>query len=418
MELIVRNAAGIVGGILLGHSILGTFPGKAVRWQRGLFYGLLALVFILPSWFGDENPILLFPFFALGCFFCLPGKRLPRMVVCGIVFTLLISLNILMDSLYWNDWTLYLLLLIRLAVWCVLSWFLRRIVPCGGLQLSKKLWLLLGGLSLAPLVTMLSFSLYGYRWPGNSYDLYRSVLQMVGYTSLPFIFVSALTLLIAAAVLSRHEALEQENRLAALREVYYTGLKQEQTGLRTLRHDLKNHVTALQGLLEQGRQTELSRYLADLAGSPALESDKHYTKNETANVVLCGKAAHMEALAMLPDFAVSLPERLALSDIDLCALLGNALDNAMEGVADAENKTITLGVRLDKGMFMLQVQNAMGAPVNADLTTTKKDAAQHGFGLAGMREIAVRQGGSLEASVKDDVFTLLVCFPCEAFALS
>lgn len=134
-------------------------------------------------------------------------------------------------------------------------------------------------------------------------------------------------------------------------------------GLRTLRPDLRNHVTALQGLLEQGKHTELSRYLADLAGSPTLDSGKRYAKNEIANVVLCSKTAQMEELALMPDFEVSLPESLVLSDIDLCA--------------------------------------------------TKKDSTQHGYGLAGMREIAMRHGGSLEAEAKNYRFELLVCFPCK-----
>ena len=53
-------------------------------------------------------------------------------------------------------------------------------------------------------------------------------------------------------MLSRHEELEEENRLAGLREVYYQGLRQEQAQVRALRHDMRNHLSALLGLLERG----------------------------------------------------------------------------------------------------------------------------------------------------------------------
>lgn len=412
MEPIVRILTGLIAGVCLGQRLLKLFAPQPKRWKRVLLYLLLGITFFLPSWVGDENPILLFPFFVLGFVLLLAGEKLPKLVMGGIVYALLISINMLLDSLYWDNISLMLTLIGKVAAWCAMALFLFRLAPKEGLKLSKWLWLLLGGLTLAPLMAVLSFSIWGNTFQTNAeYQFYFSLLQRFSYTILPFVIISALTLLIAAVVLSRHEALEQESRLAALREMYYTGLKQEQTGLRTLRHDLHNHITALQGLLEQDKQAELSRYLADLAGSPALEGGKRCAKNETANVVLSSKAAQMEALGLVPDFVVTLPERLALSDIDLCALLGNALDNAMEGAAGAKDKTIILRARLDKGLFMLEVQNAIGGAVNPDLSTTKRDAAQHGYGLAGMREIATRHGGSLEATAKDGRFTLLICFP-------
>lgn len=411
MKLII-NTLCLIAGVCMGQSLLKLFVPQPKHWKRILLYLMLYVVMILPSWVGDENPILCFPFFMLGLVLLLSGDTLPKLVMGGILYALLIPINMLLDSLYWDSIPLILTLIGKMVAWCTMALFLFRIAPKEGLKLSKRLWLLLGGLTLAPLMAVLSFSIWRNTFHTNAeYQFYFSVLQRLSSTILPFVIISALTLLIAAVVLSRHEALEQENRLATLREVYYAGLKQEQTGLRTLRHDLRNHITALQGLLEQDKQGELSRYLADLAGSPALEGGKRYAKNETANVVLSSKAIQMEALGLVPYFSVALPESFALSDIDLCSLLGNALDNAIEGSTGANNKTITLRARLDKGLFMMEVQNAIGGAVNPDLSTTKLDTAQHGYGLAGMREIATRHGGSLEATAKDGIFTLLICFP-------
>lgn len=414
MELLYRSLAALPALVCVGRSLQKLFPVQPMGWKHLAMYLLLYTTFTLPCWVGDENPILLFPFFLLGFFVLLAGDRLPKLVTGGIFYTLFISLNALSDSVFRDSTLFYASLVIKTLLWCALAWLLARIVPEGGLQLSKKLWLLLGGLTLAPLVSTLSFSVWGYRWvTAAEFALYDSVLRRFGFTILPFALFSALSLLIAAMVLSRHETLEQETKLAALREVYYAGLKQEQTGLRILRHDLRNHVAALQGLLEQDKPEKLSQYLADLAGSPALDGGKRYSKNETANVVLYSKAAQMELAGIVPDFEAALPETLSIPAPELCALLGNALDNAIEGIAGAEPKTVTLRARLEKGVFMLQVLNAAGSTPNRDLSTTKADAARHGFGLAGMREIALRHGGSLEAGVKDGRFELLVCFPCK-----
>ena len=98
-------------------------------------------------------------------------------------------------------------------------------------------------------------------------ELVDHFVEGIAYTILPFASLSALALLAALAVLSRHEELEEENRLAGLREVYYQGLRQEQAQVRALRHDMRNHLSALLGLLEQGSWEEAERYLRQLGGS-------------------------------------------------------------------------------------------------------------------------------------------------------
>ena len=129
------------------------------------------------------------------------------------------------------------------------------------------------------------------------------------------------------------------------------------------------------------------------------------------NVVLSAKAEELERAGLRPEFAVSLPERLFVSDVDLCALLGNALDNAREGAQGCAGAKVRLRCRLDKGLLMLRVENPVAGPVPDDLTTTKPDRDAHGFGIPGMREIARRYGGTLEAGAEQGKFQLLVCLP-------
>ena len=119
----------------------------------------------------------------------------------------------------------------------------------------------------------------------------------------------------------------------------------------------------------------------------------------------------MGRAGLTADFTVSLSKELPLSDVDLCALLGNALDNAMEAAQQAEDKTVTLRCRESKGLFMLRVENAYAGERSPDLATTKADRSSHGFGLAGMREIAERLGGSLETRAAGGRFQLVVCLP-------
>lgn len=100
-----------------------------------------------------------------------------------------------------------------------------------------------------------------------------------------------------------------------------------------------------------------------------------------------------------------------IAEMDLCALLGNALDNAMEAAEKSTDKTVRVRCRAEKGLFMLQVDNALAGDEKPDLSTTKKDKTAHGFGLLGMREIAKRYGGSFEVVAANGRFELVVCLP-------
>ena len=287
---------------------------------------------------------------------------------------------------------------------------LRRLLPQPRYPMSARMWRLVGLLAALPFVGMLA----SVALVNPSYEVSRTALEngmLPIFIMLPLFFLTALALLYTATVLASREQLERADRLAGLREVYYQGLRQQEQQTRQLRHDLRNHLTVVQGLLEQGNVAGAEDYLNEMAGSPALRGGRRFCSNETANVVLAAKAEAMEQMGMAADFAVSLPMELPVADMDLAALLGNALDNAMEGARGAPDPAVTVRCRADKGLLMLQVWNPVGAAVTADLSTTKADKAAHGFGIPGMREIAERYGGTLEAGARGGRFELVVCIP-------
>ena len=88
--------------------------------------------------------------------------------------------------------------------------------------------------------------------------------------------------------------------------------------------------------------------------------------------------------------------------------------NTKEAAVKAPDKRITLRCRVEKGVLMLKVSNALTGEESAELRSTKADSAHHGFGLPGMREIAGRYGGSLEAGPREGRFELLACLPVKA----
>lgn len=399
----------------IASAFLPVKPGR--RWKLLLFI-LLSGTAGMVIWVGDENLILTLPVFFAVFLACSRGDRVGRLTVTAIFFCLVMPVCALLDTYYVRDihdhplseFFLYTSKLLRPVVWGLLYLAVRKRLPDRPPRLSPRLWRLLLLLAAMPFCALVAVVAMTAPYYDASPDLEDMELKL-GLAVLPFVFLTALALLYAILVLENHERLEQADKLASLRESYYQGLRREEKQLRTLRHDLRNHLTALRGLVEAGEEGKALRYMDQLADSPALRGGRRLCENDAANAVLSAKAEAMGRAGLTADFAVTLPKDLPLGDADLCALLGNALDNAMEAAERAEDKTVLLRCRVEKGLFMLRVENAYAGELTPDLATTKADRVSHGFGLAGMREIAERLGGSLEIRAQGGRFQLVAGLP-------
>ena len=386
--------------------------------RRGRFWKVLLFLTLAGTsgmviWIGDPNLLYTLPIFFALFFLATRGDRVGRLAVCMILFCLEMSVCALLDTYVEriNRDALYdvLVRMARPLVFGPLWLLLRRRLPREPVVLSRRMWKLVLALAAMPLCALIAVVLLTFR----KYDSaeVNTLAMNQGMVVLPFALLTSLVLLLAILILADHERLERSSQLASLREVYYQGLQQQETQVRRLRHDLRNHLTVIRGLLEKGDEAGAMDYLDQMAGSPALRGTRRICENEAANVVLAAKAETMEQEGVEADFAVSVPRELPVADVDLCALLGNALDNAIEGSQGGAERRITVRCKADKGLFMLRVENTLGRAVRPDLATTKADKAAHGFGIPGMREIAERYHGTLDAGVREGHFELVVCLP-------
>lgn len=412
----------LAAGYVLYRVCTAFLPVKPrLRWKL-LLWGCISTEVTVVIWVGDNNMLFALPPFYLILMLCSRGDRMGRLTVTTIFFCMIMSVNGLMDT-YLEELTFWAYTknltgydyydaasrLLRPLFWGGLWLWLRRHLPEEPPRLSPRLWRMTGLLAAMPLSSMLAVVLL--TWQKYDSAVLQGVSAKLGLAVLPFVFFTSLALLFLLKTLDDAQRLEREQHLASLRESYYQGLQREQRQLRTLRHDLRNHLTVVQGLLEQGETDRAEEYVQELAGSPALGRSLRLCENETANAVLAAKLQAMEQMGLKGHFSVALPPDLPIAAPDLCALLGNALDNAMEAAEQAQDKGIDLRCRVEKGLFMLRVENAAEGPRNPDLTTTKADKTAHGFGLAGMREIARRCGGSLETRAEEGRFELVACLP-------
>ena len=364
---------------------------------------------LLPIWVGDNNLQFIFPIFVVCCMLGTQGSWTGRLAVIFTFFCMELSICAMVDSyLKAVQWYDELTRVLRPVLFALIYLILRRILPEDGINLPERLWKILLGLSTMPLCALLSIVLLTYL-PQYDSVLVSQVANRLGVAVLPFVLLTSFVILLTTMTLADHEQLERGRQLAKMRESYYQNLNQQEKQIRHLRHDMRNHLMAIQGMIARGSVEQADDYLSKLLDSQALRGGNRICRNETANAVLLAKQDNMQQYGLEADFRVELSEQLGIAPPDLCALLGNALDNAIEAAKDAEDRRIVVRCRCDKGIFMLKVVNSFSGERFSDLRTTKPDKHLHGLGLAGMRDIARRYDGTLETTFSGKTFELTAC---------
>lgn len=406
-------AAGSIAAPYAAFLVLQFFlPVREKRWTKPLLYAGCVLLSLHAIYVGDPVNILgILPAFLAVLLLCCGGSLLQRCSVFlifsgfSLAFSALIDSFLLINPAVWElvgsfmQWGL-----LRLTVWLAVYFALRRSAPKRGYELPRNLWVLVDLLTLAPFAATLI-----------TVAMKEGGMARASLTDLLLLLVALLTslgLLWAVAVLARQQELERATRFYEMNRLYYRNLEQEQFQVRRLRHDMANHLQTMSGLPEP----ELRKYLGELIRSPAMEHSCRFCENSVVNIVMASKEAAMKQNGISTEIEVSVPEGLPVQDADLCAVFANSLDNAVEACAKLpeDRRKISVRARTEKGLFVLQIRNSAGGnPVWKDgmPVTTKRNAEAHGLGIAGIREIAARYGGSTEITEKGGQFSLLVFFP-------
>ena len=147
------------------------------------------------------------------------------------------------------------------------------------------------------------------------------------------------------------------------------------------------------------------------------------------NIVLSAKASVMERKNILFHVKADIPETLFIEKPDICAIFGNALDNAAEAaeLVPEPERYVQLQTRLAKGMFVLRVENpcsssgkdASKEPVEKiqgelsgirlwRIRTTKTDSRAHGYGLRSIEKCVKKYGGEMKIETKEEKFVLFL----------
>jgi len=178
-------------------------------------------------------------------------------------------------------------------------------------------------------------------------------------------------------------------------------IMESQSRIRALKHDMKNHLLAVQALAGASQPEKILEYLASMQEFMTNPSEHIFTGNEELDSLLNYKLKRARESLKAVETDIVLPEKLRLYSFDLNVVLGNLLDNAIAASERTQEQLLRLSMRLEKGVLFLRMVNSCeGIPdgVCNIRNMAEKSVEGHGIGLANVGRIVEKYHGEIDMS--------------------
>lgn len=308
-------------------------------------------------------------------------------------------------------WVALCLIFTALSLLIVSRWVFGK--ATGHLSWGQCLFILL------PLIPYTYIRSSSFSYDAADYNLYTNLvliqLLLCGCT-IVIIIANAYNL---SAQIKRNELLHIRSLLRE-QHAQYEAYRAAVSAINRRYHDLKHYINEL-GCVEQpqrpGGKSDTGIFIDTVKKEMRSLESGIDTGNEVLDVLLASKKNNCLSKGIRATFFADGRGLVFMNSFDLCAVIGNALDNAIEAaeaLTDDSMKEIDLMITYNNNLAVIQCRNNYTGDILRDengLISTKASMDERGFGLKSIREIVERYNGNLTWSAVDGEFTLTLLIP-------
>lgn len=247
----------------------------------------------------------------------------------------------------------------------------------------------------------------------NSYDIIRS--SRLKYL-FPMLEIFAMIVLIMIYVMFyrgtthiiEHSRLKERSQLLEMQARQFRELQEYTRQTSRLRHDFRQSVRLLAGLAEKGDLDSIRSYLAEYEQRLAESGTVNYCSNSALNALFAYYHEIAETSAIKTDWKIELPEPLTVSELDLAALFGNLMENAIDACLELPEDqrffSLTSELRRANDLYVVSTNSFDGAvrKYNDGYRSTKHSGT--GSGLISIAAVAEKYGGTARAYNSESEF--------------
>lgn len=278
-----------------------------------------------------------------------------------------------------------------------------RVTKKDSLKLGKREWLLIlteFGISFAA-ITLIQIAAVN----SNSHTSILLAAEMCCIATAAVCFY--MTVLLNKSNLEsqrlRTQAQQEEFRLH-----YAQNVKKQYEEISQVRHDMKQTNMVVMELLLSSKINEAIKYMQKITKRVSEFDVVINTGNDYVNAILNAKLSEAKRNGITVLCSAD-KNAVGFDEVDMCNLLGNLLDNAIEACekSGVDQRMIELNLRRCEGKYLIEVENTAAENAlenNKRLSTTKKDTAKHGYGVKSIKSIVEKYNGIVSFSQAGDRF--------------
>lgn len=204
-----------------------------------------------------------------------------------------------------------------------------------------------------------------------------------------------------------------------MQKEYYDTLSGQMNEIRAIKHDMRHFIGVTRRLYMEGRYDEINRFLSEYAANTETDPLLVFCENIVANSILGYYSLKAKEAGIPFHCTCSIQRQLSVSDSDLCVVLGNALENAIEACTHLDNPSaqfISVEARTINSQLLLKIENSYNGFLNIQdgAFFSTKIGENRGIGIRNIKKVVEDCGGFVKTEYDGKVFTLLAAFhnPC------
>lgn len=187
--------------------------------------------------------------------------------------------------------------------------------------------------------------------------------------------------------------MKSENDRLQTEKSYYDILDQQNQQLLVYAHDTKKHLSAIQAL---NKDPAIEDYIHALLNQLKTYSSNCHSGNMMLDVIINKYVIECERDGVRFDYYVRTSNLSSIDDIDLVAIIGNLMDNAVSSAIHSQERCISLETTVRNGYHVIVITNSCDLPPvthGGKLVTKKEDKKLHGYGLKSVAKTLKKYGG-------------------------
>ena len=198
-------------------------------------------------------------------------------------------------------------------------------------------------------------------------------------------------------------------------ETHYTEVENMYRQMRGWRHDYRSHLQVMKAHAAAGDLEAVQAYLDKLDADLTALDPAVRTGNAMVDAILNSKISLARSREISVRADANIPVALRLSELDLCVIIGNLFDNAIEAsmALPAPERLIRVYMEIKGAQLYISFTNLTAAgkrkKVSGRFATTKGEG--HGFGLVRIDNIVERLGGYITRSSEEGAFSTEILIP-------